>query len=337
MLLTAQRRNPGRAAATANALLVGVTLIGVLTVGAACSQATVDRELGSHFPQDAVVEAPDGVSDEVLDQIRNVPDVSAAELVPTVQAQADDEGTNRDVQVVGVSSAAAGISRVPQRYEGLADGTFRTNDTDFTDGQRVTVSHEGRSVELTADVDSSYSDALVVTPATMTQLSPDAANTAWVRYADKADAQRVTTRIGQIDALKNASINSGAAQRAEYQQMIDAVLLVAMGLLAMAVIIAVVGVGNTLSLSVLERTQELGLLRALGMTKGQVRQMVGWESVTLAAVATVIGLALGVVLGITGAKALLASPGIPLAIQVPWPRLALIAAVALLAGWLASL
>ena len=331
------RRNPGRAAATANALLVGVTLIGVLTVGAACSHATVDRELGSHFPQDAVVEAPDGVSDEVLDQIRNVPDVSAAELVPTVQAQADDEGTNRDVQVVGVSSAAAGISRVPQRYEGLADGTFRTNDTDFTDGQRVTVSHEGRSVELTADVDSSYSDALVVTPATMTQLSPDAANTAWVRYADKADAQRVTTRIGQIDALKNASINSGAAQRAEYQQMIDAVLLVAMGLLAMAVIIAVVGVGNTLSLSVLERTQELGLLRALGMTKGQVRQMVGWESVTLAAVATVIGLALGVVLGITGAKALLASPGIPLAIQVPWPRLALIAAVALLAGWLASL
>ena len=110
-----------------------------------------------------------------------------------------------------------------------------------------------------------------------------------------------------------------------------------MGLLAMAVIIAVVGVGNTLSLSVLERTQELGLLRALGMTKGQVRQMVGWESVTLAAVATVIGLALGVVLGIAGAKALLASPGIPLAIQVPWPRLALIAAVALLAGWLASL
>jgi ABC transporter, permease protein len=98
----------------------------------------------------------------------------------------------------------------------------------------------------------------------------------------------------------------------------------------------VIGVGNTLSLSVLERARELGLLRALGMTRGQVRSMVAWESVTLAAVATVIGLALGAVYGIIGCKGMIAS-NVTLVVAIPWARIVLIAGVAMLAGWLASL
>ncbi|SPF67832.1 FtsX-like permease family [Propionibacterium ruminifibrarum] len=331
------RRNPGRAAATANALLVGVTLIGTLTIGAACSQATVDHELGDHYPQDAIIAPTGEISDGVLHQIRDTEDVTGAERVTTVHAQASGGDTTKDVDVMGVSYAAAQLSRAPQRYDGVGDGEFLTDDTDFADGQRVTVSQDGRSVELTARVSPTYESALVVTPATMAQLAPDASTIVWVRYADKADAQHVTSQLGQIEPLKNASINSGAAERAVYQQLIDMVLMVAMALLAIAVLIAVVGVGNTLSLSVLERTQELGLLRAMGMTKGQVRQMVGLESMTLAAVATVIGLGLSVVFGIVGARALLESPDISLVVDLPWLRLALIVAVALLAGWLASL
>lgn len=76
--------------------------------------------------------------------------------------------------------------------------------------------------------------------------------------------------------------------------MIDIVLAVAVGLLAVAVAIAVIGVANTLGLSVLERTQEIGLLRALGMTRRQVRSMISWEAVMIAVVAAALGLALGV-------------------------------------------
>ncbi|RLP08183.1 ABC transporter permease [Propionibacterium australiense] len=331
------RRNPARAAATANALLVGVTLIGTLTVGAACSQATVDRELGNHYPQDAIVAPAGEVSDGVLHQIRDTQDVTGAERVTATQAQAESGGMSKEVEIVGVSHAAAQITRAPQRYEGVRDSELFTSDTDFIDGQQVMVSQGDRSVELTARVSPAYPDALVVTPATMFQLAPDASTHVWVRYADKADAQRVTSQLGQIDALKNAPISSNAVERAVYQRLIDVVLLVATALLAIAVLIAVVGVGNTLSLSVLERTQELGMLRATGMTRGQVRKMVALESMTLASVATVIGLGLSVVFGIVGARALLQSPDISMVVDLPWLRLALIAVVALLSGWLASL
>lgn len=331
------RRNPGRAASTANALLVGVTLITVLVVGASCTQATIDRALGQQYPQDASIQTSDGINSNVLDEIRRVPEVAGVETVTTVDAQIGDGEATQNVQLVGVSPEAAQVSRIPERYEGIPEGHARTNSSDFTNGQRVTVNRDGRSIELTVDVDSSYPQYLAVTPATLAQLDPEAPEAAWVRYTDQADAQKVTSQISQLEDLRGASITSGATQRAQYQQSIDIVLLVAMGLLAMAVIIAVIGVGNTLSLSVLERIQELGLLRALGMTRGQVRQMVAWESVTLAAVATLVGLVIGSLVGLVGARSLLASSSVSFIIALPWGRLAALLVVALIAGWLASL
>lgn len=330
------RRNPGRAAATANALLIGVTLISTLTVGAATSQATIDQTLGDRYPFDASVSPEEGVDQAQAEAIRAVNGVAGAELVPSAQARLD--GNGGDITVLAVGPEAARISRASHSPRAESDDQLLTGEgMGLSQGQRVTLHYGEASVELTARIDeaSGLHSAMAVTPATLARLAPDATSTAWVRYADDADASAVTRDIGKVRGLSGA-VTSGAEARAGNQKLIDAVLIIATSLLAVAVIIAVVGVGNTLSLSVLERTQELGLLRALGMTRGQVRSMVAWESVALAAVATVIGLVLGGVYGIIGCKGVIANE-VVLVPSIPWARMALIVAVALLAGWLASL
>ena len=109
-----------------------------------------------------------------------------------------------------------------------------------------------------------------------------------------------------------------------------------LALLAVAVLIALVGIGNTLGLSVLERRQESGLLRALGLTRGQLRASLGWEALLLAGVATSVGVLLGSGYGLAGVVVLLGADA-PVVRVWPTARIALIAAIALLAGWLASL
>ena len=328
------RRDPGRAAATANALLVGVTLISSLTIGAATSQSTIDRALSDQYPLDASIRTEQGVDQTVLERIRSVDGVTGAALVPSAQMRATADGANAEITTIGVSGEAARGSRASHTPRVESDDQILIGGKDFHDGQRVVLHDGDASMELTARIDDSLQDTAVVAPDVLAALAPDASNGVWARYADNADASRVTRDIGRIDGLQGAEITSGAVAREKYQQIIDVVLIVATALLAVAVIIAVIGVGNTLSLSVLERARELGLL--LGMTRGQVRSMVAWESVTLAAVATVIGLALGAVYGIIGCKGMIAS-NVTLVVAIPWARIVLIAGVAMLAGWLASL
>lgn len=105
-------------------------------------------------------------------------------------------------------------------------------------------------------------------------------------------------------------------------------------LLGISVLIAMVGVGNTLSLSVLERTRESALLRAIGLTRGQLRLTVAVEALILSAVGAVVGCALGIAYGWAGARALLA--GRTVIVSVPWDRLGMVVGIALVAGLLAS-
>ena len=94
--------------------------------------------------------------------------------------------------------------------------------------------------------------------------------------------------------MEEYQVSGAAIERASFNQVIDVLLLVVLGLLGIAVLIALVGVANTLSLSVLERTRESSLLRALGLTRGQLRGMLALEAVLMAGVAALIGTVLGV-------------------------------------------
>ncbi|MGH3453409.1 MAG: ABC transporter permease, partial [Nocardioidaceae bacterium] len=115
---------------------------------------------------------------------------------------------------------------------------------------------------------------------------------------------------------------------------VDSFLALVTVMLLLAVVIALLGIVNTLALSVFERTRELGLLRAVGMTTGQVRAMVRWESAVIALMGAVIGAALGIGLGAALAQAL-KDQGIE-AISIPVPQVVLYVVLAGLAGVLAA-
>jgi putative ABC transport system permease protein len=117
--------------------------------------------------------------------------------------------------------------------------------------------------------------------------------------------------------------------------VLDTLLLVVTGLLAVAVVIALIGVGNTLALSVVERRQENGLLRALGLTRGQLRGLLAWEAALVAGVAAVLGVVLGGGYGLAGAASLLGARG-GTVLAVTWLQVAAVVAAATLAGLLAS-
>ena len=118
-------------------------------------------------------------------------------------------------------------------------------------------------------------------------------------------------------------------------QALDIALAVVLALLAISVVIAVVGIANTLSLSVIERTRESALLRALGLTRGQLRAMLAIEAVLLSLVGVVLGTALGVAYGVAGVRSLFGEYMV-VSPTLPWGQLAAVALVAVLAGLLAS-
>jgi putative ABC transport system permease protein len=165
----------------------------------------------------------------------------------------------------------------------------------------------------------------------------------WVRLADAPGGGQLSgDRIKDIQSavatatgVASGAVSGAAIERVTFNEVIDVLLLVVTGLLGVAVLIALIGVANTLSLSVLERTRENSLLRALGLTRGQLRGMLALEAVLVAAVAALLGSALGTVYGWLGARSALGSLAAVTPV-VPWLQLAGVLAVAIAAGLLAS-
>lgn len=183
--------------------------------------------------------------------------------------------------------------------------------------------------------------SLLVTPRGLASIDPQApVLSAWARLAEEGAAGTV---LDIQDAMAEATpdgqavpfTTGPAAERQELEQIIDTLLAIVLGLLAVAVVIALIGVANTLSLSVVERRREHALLRALGLTRGRLRGVLAVEGVLIALTATVLGAVLGIVYGGAGTTVLLGATGEP-QLAVPWLHLVAVLVVAVLAGLAAS-
>ena len=157
-----------------------------------------------------------------------------------------------------------------------------------------------------------------------------------MRYQDGTDQSKATQALSKsMSTHPGVTVTSSADQKAQMDKIINIMLGMVVGLLVISVIIAIVGVANTLGLSVVERTREIGLLRALGLTRAQVRSMFGKEALMLSGIAAILGIALGIGYGIAGSHALFGSL-MTVETSVPWLQLLIVALVAVLTGWLAS-
>ncbi|HEX6238307.1 MAG TPA: ABC transporter permease [Acidimicrobiales bacterium] len=344
-------RNPRRTAATASALMVGIAVVTLFTVFAASLQASLDRTVDRSFGGDLVVTTGPfgggGISPRLAGEVGDLPEVDLA--VGIGQGAAQVEGDTKQLSVADPGALARVLDLDPSSGSvadlgagemAVSDATaeangWRTGDTvavTFADGQtedlRIGASYESDDLAggylLPRSVWSPHAvqdiDSLVIV---------EAADGTTVAEAEAA-VTRVADRFGGPDVEDREEFASTMTAG------VDMMLTVVYALLALAIVIALMGIANTLSLSVHERTRELGLLRAVGQTRRQVRAMVRWESVIVATFGAVGGIALGVFLGWALVQAVGTASGGLGVFALPAGRLALVLAVGGLAGVLAA-
>lgn len=351
-------RNPRRTAATSAALLIGVTLVAMMSTGAASARSTLAGELNSHFPVDVLVvdpgvsvgaeEAEPAITGDVVDRLTAVPGVAGVGRARVLTVTWADEAGDLGFQSLRVvpPETAAELLLDPGQARDLADGTVVVardvaGPLGLRDGDVVTLRADGSADGGTAEAQatvavSAFPDGLLATPATFAGLGVELPpNELWLRFDDDADV--VATMDGVQEALSDVPLQvlGAALERTTFERVVDTLLAVVVGLLAAAVVIALIGVANTLSLSVIERRRESATLRAIGMSRGQLRASLAVEGTLIAGVGAVLGTVLGLAYGWAGTLTVLRAIG-PVSLELPWRDIGLVLLVALVAGLLAS-
>ncbi|MGH8982852.1 MAG: ABC transporter permease [Acidimicrobiia bacterium] len=347
-------RNPRRSAATASALMIGVALVALIFVLADSIQTSVDAQVDRSFSVDAIVgeEGSAGfggtISPQVTEEVVALPEVEAASglrfqsdgdfdgksafygaLDTQVASQLFEldvsEGTIEDVELddVGVSGRVA-------REEGWEVGDVLP--TDFGVAQRdltIRAIYElGQREGLT--------DFLISTSTYDTLGFPPGDQGVYVAFAPGVDDEEgIAALEAVVEPYPSLEVLDRQGLKDQIAGQINQVIAFLFVLLALAIVIAFVGIVNTLALSVLERVREIGLLRAVGMSRRQLRSSIRWEAVLVALFGTVLGLVVGLVFGWAIVRAL-ADQGIEQFSAAPVP-LVIVAIGAAFFGVLAAI
>ena len=307
------RQTPGRIASTTSALLIGVTLVATMTVGATTAQRFMADELTERYPVDGAVVATSPELQDTLEAEEIVTD--HAEFSGDVVTYSEMEDVETDLVEVSQSDL-------------LSSGITRSEDLDWDDMLQLGVSMIGEDV---AGVPGEGSDeAADLTP------TRESSQVTMLRLSDDATAADLTRLRSALESVASEVHLEPAEMRASVDDVVDTVLIVVLVLLAASVIVAVLGVSNTLALSVVERRREAALLRALGMTRSGVRSMISLEAVLMAVVALVLGSALGVYFGWAGVASLVGHDDMSVGLTVPWVRMGLIWVATIAAALLAA-
>jgi putative ABC transport system permease protein len=307
-------RNPRRTAQTAGALMIGIALVSTIAVLGSSLSASAKQEVQSAMAADYIVTGGDSINARVVRRVAQLPGVAATTAVFT--GQFDVKGS---LQSLGAVSTR---------------GLGRTVKLNMVSGQGATALARG---ELLVDTQTAKSRHLHVGSMVAVAFAETGSTSMRVGGVFKynplvgsyltgagyflehfnrppADAVLVSTSGNppafehRLKAALSAYPNLKARRRGEFEQdeqnSVNQLLGLIYVLLALAVVIALIGIVNTLMLSVFERTREIGLLRAVGMKRGQIRWMVRSESVIIALFGAVVGIVVGTGLGLALASAL---------------------------------
>lgn len=341
------KRNPRRTAATASALMIGLALVSLMSVLGASASSSTDKALRaaitSQFIVSNVVGSP--FSPNIAEQIREVDGVEAVAQFRQTPAE-----VNGSRAFVGASdpedlAAASNFPLAVGALSGLGDdGVIITQEVaeeeGFSVGDEIEMSFPSGAVNLTV-IGIFGADASIPANYLVTLDAFEEANLApldaflFVEKTDAADTDAVRAEVEEILAdLPTVTLQDPAEFAEQQREQIDFFLNIIYALLGLAVIIAILGIVNTLALSVIERTREIGLLRAVGLSRRQLRLMVRLESVIVAVLGAVLGVVMGVAFGVALQRAI-ADEGIDV-LTIPWDRLLVFVAVAALVGVLAA-
>ena len=340
------RRNPRRTAATASALMIGLALVTTMAILGQSTKSSVDALVSTDLKADYVVsnatQAP--FSSAVAPKVAQVDGVG--EAVPirfgTVQI-----GGQQDVVSSFDGPAMSDVVAIT-----VESGSLDTGDTGMLvtgdraaaqgwkvgDPVRVDLPAGAAELKVTGIIKASQllGGDIVLPPAVLEAggVAP-ADSIVYVKRAPGANADAVFSGIeGVLAGLPTVSVKDQDAFAADQRAPIDQLLGIIYALLGLAVIIAVLGIVNTLALSVIERTREVGLLRAIGMSRRQLRSMVRLESVAISVLGAVLGIGLGLIFGVSLQRAI-SDQGINV-LNVPAVQLVIFVVLAAVVGVLAA-
>ncbi|MFJ7075537.1 ABC transporter permease [Streptomyces sp. NPDC098781] len=300
------RRAPRRSAATASALTVGLALITMATVLAASMNESADRRIESQFGADYFLDprGTKGFSADAVDRIADVPGVAQAVPVRYGVVKLGSKENN-------VVAADAAALKKPTSLDVYAGGTaLRTDELlversvaerekwkvgseiagSYPDGQRATF-RVGGLFESNQVIDSPY----IMSPGSYAaHVSGSLINKAFIMLdGDPSDGRREALRAALAD-FPNVELKDSEGAKENARADVNQLLNIITVLLVLSVVVAGVGLVNTLGLSVVERTREIGLLRAIGLDRGQTGVMISLESVVIAVFGALMGIGLGV-------------------------------------------
>ena len=344
-------RNPRRTSATAAALMIGLTLVVSMGVFASSLKASFSDVISDDVNADLFVvtssaQAP-GFSPAVLGAVDDVAGVDKVSPSGWGEARFDGQGssfssvdpaTASEIMGIDVSRGSAAdlgkdgivVAESAAKKHGWQVGDTITADFAASGEHKLHVVglYDGKGwigddFVLSIDEQNAFAGPQLVSSAFLT-LEPG---------ADQTQVQDAVTAA--LDDHPDAKVVDQAGFEKEASGFIDQLLTFVTVMLLLAVVIALLGIVNTLALSVFERTRELGLLRAVGMTRGQVRAMVRWESAVIALIGAVSGAALGIGIGLALSQAL-KDEGIK-AISIPVLQVTMYVVLAAAAGVVAAI
>jgi putative ABC transport system permease protein len=322
-------RNPDRTAKTASALMIGLALVTTVFIVGTSMKDTFSASIHSAVSADLVLSTgtSSGYSPALTAEVSHLPGIKAASGVRLNRFLF--EGHERDL--VAVDAAALpdlfDIDLQSGSFDGLGTGGIFIHEDPARDlglavGDRVSVEFAtGGPQQLTVAgtyADSTYAGNYLIDMALFTNYYPTS-DLDFLGFARLDPAADQTATLRAVDVLladyPQVQVEDRAAFQASQTAQFNSILLAVNGLLGLALFIALLGIANTLALSVLERTREIGLMRAVGMLRRQAREMVVIESAMVSIFGALLGIAVGLGLGTAVAIAMpdsvIATPTIP--------------------------
>jgi putative ABC transport system permease protein len=343
-------RNPKRTAASASALMIGVGLVGFITIFVASAKASQDQAIDESFTGDIVVTSGGGlmggVDPSLAQRLNALPEVAYATGMRQGFASVDGDvtfvtGVNTatafdviDIEPIegrqaDLSTYAIGVSEEVAKDKGLAVGD--TLPVAFKD-----TGQQQLRVAMIYGEDQVVGSYLLGMPAYDANYLTHYDNQVVVKQSSDVSQEAALAAVEDTSAAyPGVTVLDRDGYKAEQSEFLNQMLGLVYALLGLAILIALLGIANTLALSILERTREIGLLRAVGMTRPQLRSAIRWESVIIALQGTALGLVIGLFFGWALVRAL-EDEGLTV-FRVPFVSLLVIVVLAALAGMVAAI
>jgi putative ABC transport system permease protein len=334
------RRNARRTAASAASLLVGVTLITGVLVGMTTIRTLTSGEMDEQYPLDAAITSGSPLAPDALQRVRDLDGVDrAAEVSGLAATVTAGEVRLRDVVLLAPSAEAADVAHGRPGFLDAGDGELylpwdTINEEGLSPDKSVTVTVRGQERSLRLRGSDGFGAAAIVAPATLTALGGDdvAPRAVWDAADQSADAADTFGALETVASTEGAEIDGGLLNRDWVELQLDVITGAAVSLLGIAVVIALVGIASSLGLSVLERTREHALLRAMGLTRRQMRATLAIEAGILATLAAALGIALGSAYAWVAVRTVAGRVLGEVTLDLPAGQLTIVVLAALLAG-----